>query len=106
MYLFPYLAILAYPSQWTNKAYDFTSVHPIPFPSLLARSCQQIVRGIPWPDVFGSTSATTGVDKCSKFTTIKPDHWQDWKEDYKPDTGIVNFYHLKDTLMGHVDRSE
>ncbi len=23
-----------------------------------------------------------------------------------PDTGIVNYYQLKDTLMGHVDRSE
>lgn len=23
-----------------------------------------------------------------------------------PDAGIVNFYQLKDTLMGHVDRSE
>lgn len=23
-----------------------------------------------------------------------------------PDTGIVNFYQTKDTLMGHVDRSE
>jgi hypothetical protein len=23
-----------------------------------------------------------------------------------PDSGIVNFYNLKDTLMGHVDRAE
>jgi hypothetical protein len=23
-----------------------------------------------------------------------------------PDTGIVNFYQMKDTLMGHVDRAE
>ncbi|KAJ9115967.1 hypothetical protein QFC22_005110 [Naganishia vaughanmartiniae] len=92
--------------QWPNKAYDFTSANPIPFPSPLARTCQQIVRGIPWPIVFGSPSSTTGTDTCSKLTSIKPDHWQDWIEDYKPDTGIVNFYHLKDTLMGHVDRSD
>jgi alkylated DNA repair dioxygenase AlkB len=24
----------------------------------------------------------------------------------EPDAGIVNFYQTKDTLMGHVDRSE
>lgn len=24
----------------------------------------------------------------------------------EPDTGIVNFYQMKDTLMGHVDRAE
>jgi alkylated DNA repair protein alkB family protein 1 len=23
-----------------------------------------------------------------------------------PDTGIVNYYQMKDTLMGHVDRAE
>ncbi|KAJ9093242.1 hypothetical protein QFC19_008448 [Naganishia cerealis] len=91
---------------WTNKAYDFTSPDPIPFPSLLARTCQQIIRGIPWSDVFGAPSPSNATEKCSRFTTIKPDHWQDWTKDYKPDTGIVNFYHLKDTLMGHVDRSD
>lgn len=37
---------------------------------------------------------------------MKPDNWADWVGDYLPDTGIVNFYGMKDTLMGHVDRSE
>ncbi|KAJ9091867.1 hypothetical protein QFC21_007065 [Naganishia friedmannii] len=97
-------ANLGWVYNWANKAYDFTSSHPIPFPSHLARTCQQIIRGIPWRDIYGPVTADT--DKCSKFTTIIPDHWQDWRQDYKPDTGIVNFYHYKDTLMGHVDRSD
>jgi alkylated DNA repair protein alkB family protein 1 len=85
-------------SQWTNKAYDFTTSTPIPFPSQLAQTCQSLIRGIPWHRVFG--------DVASRFTTIRPPHWKDWAEDYRPDTGIVNFYGMKDTLMGHVDRSE
>jgi alkylated DNA repair protein alkB family protein 1 len=32
--------------------------------------------------------------------------WQSWADDYEPDTGIVNYYQSKDTLMAHVDRSE
>lgn len=88
--------------QWTNKAYDFTTSQPIPFPTRLATTCQQIIRGIPWKRIFGSEEREPG----SQFTTLRPDNWQDWTRDYTPDTGIVNFYHMKDTLMGHVDRSE
>lgn len=88
--------------QWTNKAYDFTTSDPIPFPSRLAKMCQHIVRGIPWERIFGSEDE----ESVSQFTTLKPNNWQDWQRDYAPDTGIVNFYHMKDTLMGHVDRSE
>lgn len=88
--------------KWTNKAYDFTTSEPIPFPTQLAKTCQHIVRGIPWTYIFGSEPGQPG----SKFTTLKPDNWQDWTRDYEPDTGIANFYHMKDTLMGHVDRSE
>ncbi|KAI5449228.1 hypothetical protein NCC49_005207 [Naganishia albida] len=92
-------ANLGWVYNWTNKAYDFTTSTPIPFPSKLAQTCQSLIRGIPWHRVFGD-------DLASRFTTIRPPHWRDWTEDYRPDTGIVNFYGGKDTLMGHVDRSE
>jgi alkylated DNA repair protein alkB family protein 1 len=113
-------------SQWTNKAYDFTSSDPIPFPNRLAESCKYIVKGIPWDEVFGNIDDVCG-DGYEEGGRIRPDGYENWGEDYcelsevvyddnrltpafsivlGPDTGIVNFYQTRDTLMGHVDRSE
>ncbi|RXK40273.1 alkylated DNA repair protein AlkB [Tremella mesenterica] len=84
-------ANLGWVYQWSTKSYDFTNPEPIPFPTPLAQLCTNIVKSIPWSEVY----------KDSKDIS-----WKSWKEDYVPDTGIVNFYQLKDTLMGHVDRAE
>ena len=113
-------------SQWTNKAYDFTSSEPIPFPNPLAETCKSIVKGIPWDEVFGNVDDVCG-DGYEDGGRIRPDGYENWGEDYcessdiiqvvnrltvallilpGPDTGIVNFYQTRDTLMGHVDRSE
>ncbi|OCF55339.1 alkylated DNA repair protein AlkB [Kwoniella mangroviensis CBS 10435] len=88
-------ANLGWVYQWSTKSYDFSREEPIPFPSELAAVCYQVVASVPWHRVFseGDDSYTCG--------------WENWAEDYAPDTGIVNFYQAKkDTLMGHVDRSE
>ncbi|KAL7424786.1 hypothetical protein Q5752_000470 [Cryptotrichosporon argae] len=72
---------------WTHKAYDLSLPTP-PFPPELAILCKEAVRAVPWEQVL---SDSTGAQ---------------WVDDYEPETGIVNFYQLGDTLMAHVDRSE
>jgi hypothetical protein len=85
-----------------------------------------VVRSISWDDVFGCPD----TESLDGWGDDGPD-WQAWEETYgqypkqshctriiricgyhsscalaEPDAGIVNFYQTKDTLMGHVDRSE
>ena len=69
-------------------------------------TCSDMIKRIPWQQVYGATSADSKIG------------WESWKDDYResshlmmadmigPDSGIVNFYQLKDTLMGHADRAE
>ncbi|KZV70655.1 hypothetical protein PENSPDRAFT_651390 [Peniophora sp. CONT] len=82
---------------WTSKMYDFgkgrQDIH-----ERVRALCKDAVGSIPWDAVYPDTS-TEGWDNG------EPD-WDTWDETYEPDAGIVNFYQEKDTLMGHVDRSE
>ncbi|OCF45336.1 alkylated DNA repair protein AlkB [Kwoniella heveanensis CBS 569] len=87
-------ANLGWVYQWSTKSYDFSRDKPIPFPPQLAAICSEVVSSVPWGEVFSGQSPDA---KCG---------WENWPKDYAPDTGIVNFYQIKDTLMGHVDRSE
>nr|XP_031860915.1 alkylated DNA repair protein AlkB [Kwoniella shandongensis]KAA5527987.1 alkylated DNA repair protein AlkB [Kwoniella shandongensis] len=82
-------ANLGWVYQWSTKSYDFSHDEPIPFPPDLAKICSTAIASIPWEQVFDTYRG-----------------WETWPNDYAPDTGIVNFYQLNDTLMGHVDRSE
>jgi alkylated DNA repair protein alkB family protein 1 len=102
--------------------YDFTrEVQPVG--ELFRRVCIEVVRSISWHDIFGGPDA----ESLDGWGDDGPD-WQAWEETYgqypkqsyctricryhsgcalaEPDAGIVNFYQTKDTLMGHVDRSE
>ena len=101
--------------KWSTKSYDFTPQTPIVFPLDLATTCSKIIKIIPWDAVFEN-----------QFD--QPTDWRNWQDDYselvpnslrihqtrvlaesvpvEPDTGIVNFYQMNDTLMGHVDRAE
>jgi alkylated DNA repair protein alkB family protein 1 len=107
------------------KQYDFTcEVQPVGEP--FRKVCIEVVRNINWHDVFGSPDA----ESLDGWGGDSPD-WQTWGETYgqcpkrfccariiriygyhsscalaESDAGIVNFYQTKDTLMGHVDRSE
>ncbi|KAF8260437.1 hypothetical protein EI94DRAFT_1773707 [Lactarius quietus] len=84
---------------WGTKQYDFArEVQPVG--ELFRRVCIEVVRSIRWQEVFGGTSTELldGWDRASD--------WQTWPETYEPDAGIVNFYQIKDSLMGHVDHSE
>lgn len=71
---------LGYQYNWTTKEYELNQRYPVP--QSLADLTETVVRAIP-----------NTVD-----TTI-PRH-------FKAEAGIVNFYQLRDTLQGHVDRSE
>lgn len=85
---------------WGTKQYDFTrEVRPVGEP--FRKVCIEVVRNINWHDVFGSPDA----ESLDGWGDDGPD-WQTWWETYESDAGIVNFYQTKDTLMGHVDRSE
>ncbi|KAI9456642.1 hypothetical protein BJY52DRAFT_1204692 [Lactarius psammicola] len=84
---------------WGTKQYNFArEIQPVGEP--FRRVCIEVVHCIPWQEVFGGT-ATELLDGWEGA----PD-WRTWQETYEPDAGIVNFYQIKDSLMGHVDRSE
>lgn len=84
--------------------YDLEPSSAIPFPPDLAGLCQEIVRDVPWSGVFtdeqsnhfGALAWSSDYSECLKAAKLT----------VVPDTGIVNFYNRKDTLMGHVDRAE
>lgn len=82
---------------WGTKQYDFKR-GKAPIDDNLQALCQSAVSSIPWEDVYGSLADLEWPDSG--------DTWQNWKDSYEPDAGIVNFYQTKDTLMAHVDRSE
>ncbi|KAJ7582799.1 hypothetical protein C8J56DRAFT_1005720 [Mycena floridula] len=81
---------------WGTKQYDFTKGKGYINPHL-RDICQSAVAAVDWEQVFDSDESDWGESG--------PD-WKTWSETYEPDAGIVNFYQTKDTLMGHVDRSE
>jgi len=91
-------ANLGYLYHWGTKSYDFSKPSP-PLPAGLRRLCKDFVAGIDWTDVWdGYNKDDMGGLSCTD--------WDDWNKTFEPDAGIVNFYQLQDTLMGHVDRSE
>lgn len=67
--------------QWTNKAYDFTSTPPPTFPESLAETCKDVVRGIPWDEVFGNIDDVCG-EGYEEGGRIRPDGYHNWGEDY------------------------
>ncbi|TFY77096.1 hypothetical protein EWM64_g6917 [Hericium alpestre] len=81
---------------WGTKMYDFAR-GPGVVDGLVREVCREVVGGVRWDEVFEG-EALEGWDDDRE--------WEGWKENYEPDAGIVNFYQTKDTLMGHVDRSE
>ncbi|KAH8833809.1 hypothetical protein DL96DRAFT_1810196 [Flagelloscypha sp. PMI_526] len=78
---------------WGTKQYDFAR-GKAPIHHLIRDVCQRAVADVNWGEVYSNSSE----DESPK--------WDEWKTEYEPDAGIVNFYHTKDTLMAHVDRSE
>ncbi|KZT33028.1 hypothetical protein SISSUDRAFT_993502 [Sistotremastrum suecicum HHB10207 ss-3] len=91
-------ANLGYFYHWGTKSYDLRKTL-IPIPERIQSTCKNVVQSINWHAVWWNKDQISGWDNET------PD-WQDWKRTYQPDAGIVNFYQPKDTLMGHVDRSE
>ncbi|KAF8582644.1 hypothetical protein K439DRAFT_1413026 [Ramaria rubella] len=90
-------ANIGYYYHWGSKTYDFTKPKT-DYPPGLRKVCKDIVASIDWRQVWD------GVDD-EDWGKEGPD-WETWPTTYEPDAGIVNFYQPKDTLCGHVDRSE
>ncbi|CAE6458406.1 unnamed protein product, partial [Rhizoctonia solani] len=82
---------------WGTKSYDFERER-VPFPEDIREICVDAVKRVDWADVWEGVADgmewKDGVD------------WDIWEQTYEPDAGIINFYQSRDTLMGHVDRSE
>ncbi|KAG0191525.1 hypothetical protein DFQ28_011642 [Apophysomyces sp. BC1034] len=80
---------LGYQYLWSVKEYDLDERHPMPENvSNLTRAIVRAVEGV-------------GCEECP----------EPWKNNYKGDdfiseAGVINYYQMRDTLMGHVDRSE
>lgn len=80
---------LGYQYHWPTKTYHLDRRHPFP------------------PDVSDLTKAVVTAVENIGYT----DEEQDWKNTYKgadfnAEAGVINYYQFRDTLMGHVDRSE
>ncbi|KAF9218329.1 hypothetical protein BS17DRAFT_804842 [Gyrodon lividus] len=83
---------------WGSKQYDFSKGKGEIDPRV-RDLCKSAVSSVPWEQVFGD-------DDGGDLERWDDDDWRMWQDTYEPDAGIVNFYQTKDTLMGHVDRSE
>ncbi|KAK2466967.1 hypothetical protein APHAL10511_001225 [Amanita phalloides] len=81
---------------WGIKQYDFTKPRAH-VDSIIKDLCRDVVEFVDWDQVFHGSESKWG---------IAGPEWKIWNETYEPDAGIVNFYQTRDTLMGHVDRSE
>ncbi|KAA1471301.1 hypothetical protein DENSPDRAFT_837262 [Dentipellis sp. KUC8613] len=82
---------------WGTKQYDFSKGQQ-EIGDTARTVCKEAVHNVDWTDVYSA-------DNGEGWGDGGPD-WETWTESYEPDAGIVNFYQTKDTLMGHVDRSE
>jgi hypothetical protein len=98
---------------WGEKQYDF-SRPKVPVHDRVAVICKQAIRGVDWAKVFdggegawpeGEVGWSTWADDYGRLVAMIPLTCMMTSE-VEPDAGIVNYYQTKDTLMGHVDRSE
>lgn len=80
---------LGYQYHWGTKKYDLEQ--PIPIPAAIS-------------DLMKAVAVATDDVGCS----TGPHPWKNQYHgaDFKPEAGIINFYQLQSTLMGHVDQSE
>ncbi|KAL1745606.1 hypothetical protein HDZ31DRAFT_36016 [Schizophyllum fasciatum] len=93
-------ASLGWSYHWGTKQYDFAR-GPGAVDARVRAVCAAAVRAVPWGAVFDG-----GEGAWAEEGGGGGGGWRAWGETYEPDAGIVNFYQTKDTLMGHVDRSE
>ena len=55
--------------KWTTKSYDFDTPTPIPFPKDLGKTCSDLIKRIPWHEIFTEAEREIG--------------WEDWRDDYR-----------------------
>jgi len=91
---------------WGTKSYDFSKQLGT-FPADVKEICKRAVCSVNWEDVWGKEEREGDGDGDGMVSWGDEEGtWKEWHKTYEPDAGIVNFYQEKDTLMGHIDRSE
>ncbi|KAG0150731.1 hypothetical protein CROQUDRAFT_668360 [Cronartium quercuum f. sp. fusiforme G11] len=75
---------------WTTKTYHFER-EPTPISELVSSTCIRLVNQVvPWELICPTT----------------PDNRPGWRNGYRPEAGVINFYQYKDSLTAHIDHSE
>ncbi|OAV90800.1 hypothetical protein PTTG_06089 [Puccinia triticina 1-1 BBBD Race 1] len=85
---------------WPTKTYHFER-EPTPISNLVQSTCKNLVNHvIPWDMIEGE------FEQEGDTYTQKDSSTDDWKTDYKPEAGVINFYQYRDALTAHIDHSE
>lgn len=80
---------------WPTKTYHFDR-DPTPISDLIQATCKKMINEvIPWDLIEGADP------KCPSG-----DPSDDWRTNYKPEAGVINFYQYRDSLTAHIDHSE
>ena len=66
----------------------------MPMPARVSNISRQIVQSMHWASVFSNNPNSSIVD------------YDSWKESYRAEAGVVNFYQFRDSLTAHIDQSE
>lgn len=63
-------------------------------------------RRVAFPDDVGELSVA--IVRAVQGVGLDEEGWRNdyYGDNFRPEAGVVNYYQLRDTLMGHVDRSE
>lgn len=99
---------------WGIKQYDFSRGKE-EVDANIKSICKKAIKSVDWHELYKDSPSHIqewlGCEPDDLFETygeliyLHIDHYIDSCAE-EPDAGIVNFYQTKDTLMGHVDRSE
>ncbi|KAA1073679.1 hypothetical protein PGT21_022364 [Puccinia graminis f. sp. tritici] len=87
---------------WPTKTYHFER-DPTPISDLVQSTCKNLInRVVPWDVIDSEFQATEkSINDCEKESSSV-----DWKTNYKPEAGVINFYQYRDALTAHIDHSE
>ncbi|CAD6565018.1 MAG: hypothetical protein CYPHOPRED_005025 [Cyphobasidiales sp. Tagirdzhanova-0007] len=86
-------AIIGVEYHWGTKSYKWDQP-AMPMPARVSNISRQIVQSMHWASVFSNNPNSSIVD------------YDSWKESYRAEAGVVNFYQFRDSLTAHIDQSE
>ncbi|KAH9443234.1 hypothetical protein MJO28_014691 [Puccinia striiformis f. sp. tritici] len=85
---------------WPTKTYHFER-EPTPISELIESTCKNLINhSIPWKMIEGEFMIPTENQSKSASSS------ENWRSNYKPEAGVINFYQYRDSLTAHIDHSE